>query len=216
MPRRSLVEHRPWLLLGLAAAILYYFVTDDALGEVWQIAIKFVSIAALACYAFYRHSSMDAKILSGVLVLAAFGHALMELYALWAGIAFFMSYCAAIALYMRHRRANPVASQVAFAIALLIATPLLGWLFTKDSGVFADTLILGGMGFAAWLSAFSRYRVGIGAVMIVIAELLLFWQAGALDNGGAVAWAYWPLVYAGHFLIATGVIQTLRHELPED
>ena len=210
MPRRSLVEHRPWLFASLAAAIAYYFLSDDALGELWQVAIKGGAILCLAIYALQRHPGSDAKILSGSLLLAAIGTMALELFPLWAGLFLFFSYAASIALYLRHRRPAPSYSQRALGLALLVATPLIAFAMTGDLNVIAYGLVVGAMGFAAWLSAFPRYRVGVGAVMIVAAELLWFAHGDQPGEQNLVDWLYWPLFFAGQFSVATGVIQSLR------
>ena len=44
-------------------------------------------------------------------------------------------------------------------------------------------------------------------------DVVAFGGEGAY--AGIASTAVWPIYYTGQFLIATGVIQTLRHELPE-
>ena len=212
MPRRSLAEHRPWLLAAWACAILYYVLSDEALGETWQIAVKAGAVLSLAIYAIRRHGGTDAKILAGSLVLAAVGAALDVLQIDFAAIALFFSYAAAIALFLRHRRERPVGSQKALAITVLLVTPLLALWRTQSADVGIYALTLGAMGFAGWMSAFPRYRVGTGTMLVVAAGLLSFLPADPTDTFGLAAWLEWPLFFVGQFMIATGVVQTLRHQ----
>ena len=88
-------------------------------------------------------------------------------------------------------------------------------MLTKDLGVTSYGLALGGMAATAWMSRFSRYRVGLGAVLFVISDWLIFYGLGEGDYAELAASLVWPIYYSGQFLIATGVIQTLRKELPD-
>ena len=63
---------------------------------------------------------------------------------------------------------------------------------------------------AAWTSSFSRYRVGIGAVLFVISDLLIFARMGVLAQSPLPDLLIWPLYYFGQFLIATGVVGELQ------
>ena len=69
------------------------------------------------------------------------------------------------------------------------------------------------MAATAWASRFSRYHVGIGAVLFVISDLLIFAEFGPLAESTIPSLLIWPLYYAGQFLICTGIIQTLRGDL---
>ena len=71
-------------------------------------------------------------------------------------------------------------------------------------------LALGGMAAAAWSSSFPRYRVGLGAVLFVVSDLLIFARLGPLESSAIPGLLIWPLYYFGQFLICTGVISTLR------
>ncbi|WP_374405751.1 lysoplasmalogenase family protein [Pelagerythrobacter sp.] len=210
MPRRALVEHRPWLLAAIAAATVYFFVRDWPMGELWLILLKGAGVGFLAIYALARHASADGRLLALVMALSALGDMLLELDFLWGGAAFLASHVAAMALYLRNMRPSTAASQKALALALLAGTPLIAWLLTYDTGVTLYALALGAMAACAWLSRFPRYRVGTGAVLFVFSDLLIFARMGPLASSALPALLIWPTYFAGQFLIATGVIQTLR------
>lgn len=214
MVKRALTEKRPWLFASIAVAIAYFFLKDTAIGGTWLILLKGSAAGLLAVYALQRHNSIDAKILAIVMLLSAAGDMLIELDLIWGGIAFFLSHLAAIALYLKNRRHNPAKSQMLAALALLALAPLVSWLVSHEPGIAIYGVALGGMAATAWLSRFSRYRVGIGAIVFVVSDWLIFAGVG---NSGLPGWSanlVWPLYYLGQFLIATGVIQTLRKELP--
>lgn len=220
MPKRALIERRPWLLASIAAAIGFFLLSDAAIGGIWLIALKGASVGLLALYAGARQSSNDARLLTLVMALSAGGDMAMELDEMLGGVAFFFSHIAAMALYLRHRRANMTDSQKLFAAALLLLTPVISWLLVAGiqgaMQVALYALALGGMAGLAWTSSFPRYRVGVGAVLFVISDLLIFARLGARLPQEVTSWLIWPTYYLGQFLIATGVIQTLRHELREE
>ena len=70
-------------------------------------------------------------------------------------------------------------------------------------------LLLGLMAGSAWTSRFSRYRTGIGAVMFVASDLLIFAEMGPLAGAAFIGVAIWALYFAGQFLITLGVAQGL-------
>ena len=216
IPKRALVNHRPWLLASIIAAVAFYFLRETALGGLWLMLIKGSAVAMLACYALRRGHGADANILAAALVLAAIGDMLIELSFELGGGAFFLAHLAAISLYLRHPRLHPSPSQKMLAAAVLVGTPLIGWLISGNWQVALYAVSLGGMAAAAWMSAFPRYRVGAGAMLFVASDLLIFSELGLADLGRIPEIAIWPLYYLGQFLIATGVVQTLRHELAEE
>lgn len=216
MPKRALVERRPWLLGSLAAAIAYAALQDEAVGGLYLIGMKGGAIAMLAIYALLRFPGADTRLLAGSLALAAGGEMLSEVDPDQAPFAFVASHLLAIALFLRHRRGSPTASQKATSIALLLLTPLIAFLLTagwdERIGVFLYALTLGAMAATAWHSRFPRYRVGIGSVLVVASRLLGIAGLGLLA-GSSVAGAFtWPLFYAGQFLVCIGVVTTLRRD----
>ena len=214
MPKRALINHRPWLLASVIAAVAYYFLRDNPVGEIWLIALKGLGVACLAFYAMRRGGEADAQILAAVMMFSALGDMGIEFDFMLGGGLFFVSHVLAIWLYLRNPRANPVGTQKALAVALLLGTPLVSWLLSRDLTVALYGLSLGGMAACAWMSRFPRYRVGIGAVLFVVSDWLIFSRLGVVDLGDIPHFLIWPLYFAGQFLIATGVIQTLRGEHP--
>ena len=216
MPRRALIERQPWLLASLVAGISFYFIKDAALAGLFKMVWKGAGVALLAVYAVRHAPGRDGKLLAAVMAFGAAGDMVIEI-SLEAGAAcFFVGHIIAIALYSRHRRTTLTPSQKATAAALLLGTPLIAFLLPADRTaaptVALYALALGGMAAAAWSSAFPRYRVGLGAVLFVASDLLIFSRMGPLANSALPDLLIWPLYYLGQFLICTGAVSRLRLE----
>ena len=71
------------------------------------------------------------------------------------------------------------------------------------------TAFVASMAAAAWISRFPRYRTGIGAMMFLASDLLIFATMGPLAGTAWAGFAVWALYFAGQFLIVLGVTRTL-------
>lgn len=212
MPKRALIDHRPWLLAGITMAIAFYMLADSAFGGLWLILLKGGSVAALAAYAVARSKAPDARLLAGVMAIGAAGDVGIELDTVVGGALFLLSHVVAITLYLRNRRPSPAGSQIAAALALLAGVPLAAWVLTFDPLAVIYAAALAAMAASAWLSRFSRYHVGIGALLFVASDLFIFARLGGVLDESITGWLVWPLYYAGQFLIATGVLRTVRKD----
>ncbi|GMN01427.1 lysoplasmalogenase family protein [Erythrobacter sp. MTPC3] len=214
MSKRALIEHRPWLLASVIAACAYYFLNDNPIGELWLFLIKGSAVGLLAVYGYQRTSGPDGGILVFALALSAAGDTVLGLSFAGGGALFLLSHIAAVVLYLRNRRASPSASQSLLGLALLVGVPAVSYLVSRDPLIAIYSIGLGAMAAAAWTSRFPRYRVGLGAVLFVVSDWLIFSESGAIDLGDLPDLLIWPLYYAGQLMIATGVVQTLRGEHP--
>lgn len=214
MPKRALIEHRPYLVLSLLFAVTYFFVMDGKVGGSWLALWKGAGVGFLAVYAAHRGRGRDGVMITLVLALGALADVVLEFSFLVGGAIFALGHLVAIALYLSNRRSSVTNSQRAAGIALLLGTPLIAGLLTYplDNWLLAAlyALIVGAMGAAAWLSRFPRYRVGVGAVLFVVSDLVIFAREAGHVPVPVAEWLVWPLYYSGQFLIATGVVQTLR------
>lgn len=214
MPKRALAEHRPWLLASLIAGVSYFFVMDDPVGGVWLMLWKGASVAFLAMYAAHRARCFDGALITMVMAFGAAGDVALEVSFLIGGVLFAVGHIIAIVLYWRNRRERTTLSQKIAGLALCLATPLIAGLMTWPLPNWqiatAYSAIVGAMAGAAWTSRFPRYRVGIGAAMFVVSDLLIFACESNHVAPEVGAWLIWPLYYGAQFLIAAGVVQTLR------
>lgn len=213
MAKQALIEHRPWLLASVAAAVAYYFLRDNPLGEVWLIALKGAAVGLLATYAWRRAGQgLDGAIFVLALALSAAGDMVLELDFNAGGALFLASHLVAVAFYLRQRRIRTTPSQKLLAAALLISTPLVSYMLSLKPEIALYAAALGAMAATAWLSRFPRYRVGTGAVLFIVSDWLIFSRMGPVSLEPVPTYLIWPLYYAGQLMIATGVVQTLRGE----
>jgi uncharacterized membrane protein YhhN len=214
MPRQALIEKRPLLVASIAAAIAYYVLRLSTLPELWLIPLKGLPCGLLALYAWTNGGQRDSRLLALAMGIATLADMALEIDFDAGAMLFFAYHVVAIALYLKHPRAHPTSTQKAAALAMLLLTPALFWLIPADRAAAWPTglygLALGGMAACAWMSAFPRYRVGIGAVLFLASDLLLIAGEGPLMGQGLPDALVWPLYYLGQFLIAVGVAQTLR------
>lgn len=209
MPHRALIEKRPWLLASLAAGIGYWLLKDSALLGLYLTMLKGAGVALLAAYAFTRHKGHDANTIAAVMAFGALGDVLIEFRLEAGAVAFLIGHVIAIRLYRQHRRPAPSGSQRAAAFALLGLTPAISFLLGGPL-VALYALGLGAMASSAWLSSFSRYRVGLGALLFVVSDLLIFARTSLLADSPLPELLIWPLYYFGQFLICVGVVGELR------
>lgn len=215
MPRRTLIEHRPFLLGAIVLALAWYLLRDSELGGIWLMLLKGGSVAALACYAFVRHSGIDARWLAIGLVVFAMSTMAAGFWPYPALLLGFFGALIYLSLFLRNPRIRPSGSQKGAGVALLAITPLLFWMVaggTLQAAIYG--LTVGAMAAAGWMSRFPRYRVGSGAVLLALSNLLTMAVGGgfAMAPDAMINMLSWPLFFIGQFLICTGVIQLLKRE----
>ena len=221
MPRRALAEKRPLLLASIAAALAFYYLRWGPWPELYLIPLKGAAVGLLAAYLWLRHSSPDARLMAWAFGSAALGDMALEIETdrMIGGLLFFAYHVMALGVYMRNRRPELTQSQKLAVVAMLLLTPVIGYTLPADRdqalNVAFYALALGAMAASAWASVFPRYRVGAGAVLFLLSDLLLFAEMGPLRGSVVPQILAWPIYYLGQLLIAVGVAQTLRKRDPE-
>jgi len=197
------------LVAGVSYWIGRHHVEPGMLAIVW----KGSGVALLALWAALNAANRDGWQIAAVLVLGALGDVVLEHSQAGGGGAFLAGHIVAAALYWRHRRMTRSPSQSALAVLLLIGTPLISFLLPADRAaaplIALYALGLGAMAGSAWASTFPRYRLGIGAVMFVASDLLIFAKLGPLAESPLPGMLIWPLYLVGQALIAWGAVTTL-------
>ncbi|WP_305096095.1 lysoplasmalogenase family protein [Croceibacterium aestuarii] len=217
MPNRALSEKRPILLASMAAALAFFVMRQSPLPELFLVPLKGAGVGLLALYAFMRHRGRDAYHMGAIMIVAALGDIAMEVDPIAGALLFAGYHLGAIGLYLRHPRDHVAATQKVAAAAMVLLTPVIFWLLPFDRAEALPAalygLAVGGMAACAWLSAFSRYRVGLGAVLFLVSDTLIVAGYGPLMGQEWQQWLIWPLYYTGQFLICIGVLGRLRRRL---
>lgn len=208
-----------WLFGVAVLAGASYSLTSWGLVDAgsWQAAWKTSGVALLAAWAASRARSTDGWLIAAALALGALGDLLLETHGFMiGGAAFAAGHVVATVLYLRNRRASLSPSQKLLGYVLAPGTVAISALLAAPAGqalpVGAYAAFLGVMAATAWTSRFPRYRVGIGAVLFVASDLLIFARFGVMKDSVVPGLLIWPFYFAGQALIAWGVVQTLSSD----
>lgn len=181
------------------------------------IAWKGAGVALLAVWAAVHAHARDGWLITLALAFGALGDVVLETHGLeLGGAAFALGHLFAIGLYATNRRPHPTASQTLLAALLVPASLLIVWaLLAPAPGWWhaaSYTAVVAVMAASAWRSRFPRYRTGIGAILFLVSDLVIFAGEGGAISPEARAWLVWPLYFGGQALIAWGVVSTLTKE----
>ena len=201
---------------ALVAGTSYLLAAPFGVGGPVVIVWKGAGVALLAVWSAMQARGRDGWLIAAVMAFGALGDVLIEAVGLDAGAAAFMvGHGAALWLYAPNQRASLSSSQRALHCCLIIGTPLCAWFLARNSVVIVYSTLLGLMAAYAWTSRFPRYRVGLGAVMFVASDLLIFAKLGSLAGSPVPGLLIWPLYFGGQVLIAWGVTRTLAQDGPK-
>ena len=206
------------LIASIIAGVSYVASWSLHLPQGAELTWKGLGVSLLAVYAALNARSLDGWLLAAVMAFGALGDVLLGAAGLTVGaLAFLAGHLVAITLYLRNRRPAPSRSQLALAVILVPAVVIVAYLLPADRvgapGVAVYSLGLALMAATAWLSRFPRYRVGIGALMFVVSDMIIFGRNGPWPDNFATGLAVWGLYYLGQLLICVGVVETLKNPL---
>lgn len=205
------------LLLALFAGLSYYLAAQFMEPAPPLIAWKGAGVGLLAIWAAMQARSIDGWLIAWVLGLGATGDIAIEALGMFeGGIAFMAGHLLAMILFFRNRRSATSLSQKALAVLLVPAVIGISWMLPADRTVATDIALyatpLAFMAALAWLSRFTRYLTGIGAILFVISDLLIFARLGPLASSMLPDLLVWPLYFTGQAMIAIGVVRTLAQD----
>ncbi|MEG3179944.1 lysoplasmalogenase [Sphingomonas sp. LT1P40] len=209
------LNHGLFWIAVLAGASYSLTVWDVVEAGAWAAAWKTSGVALLAVWAATQARDAEGWLIAGVLALGAAGDLLLETHGFTiGGAAFAAGHMAAIALYWRNRRVALTPSQKALGWVIAPATVAISAMLAAPVGqalpVGVYAAFLGVMAATAWTSRFPRYRVGVGAMLFVVSDLLIFARMGPLAGSAVPGMLIWPTYFAGQALIAWGVVQVSR------
>jgi uncharacterized membrane protein YhhN len=205
-----------WVLIAAIVAGASYLVGETlqiplALSIIW----KGAGVGLLAVYAALRARTADGWLLAALMACGAAGDVLLETSGLIVGaVAFLGEHLLALLLYLRNLR-SPLKPQDRLVTFLLPpATVLLAFALPADriaapaAAVYA--VGLGAMAASAWISRFPRALTGLGALMFLASDMLIFLRTGRpFAHETWMGWAVWSLYFAGQLLIVLGVVRGL-------
>lgn len=187
MPKRALIERRPWLLGSVVLAVAWAVLQGTRTPELYLFVLHAGALVLLAVYAALRHRGRDTQLLAAMLGLEALGMVLFDFFSPWVLDVMLLAYLAGLVLFLSHRLTAPDITHRIGAGILILATPLVCFLIARGTAFYG--LALGGMAAGAWVSNFPQWRVGMGAVLIVAGNVL--WLAAIVAIGGNNEVAVW-------------------------
>lgn len=205
------------LLLALLAGLSYYLATQFMEPSPPRIAWKGAGVGLLAVWAAMQARNLDGWLIALVIALGATGDVVLETSGFVpGGMAFMAGHLIAITLFFRNRRAETSLSQKALAVLLVPAVIWIAWMLPSDRSAATDIALyatpLAFMAALAWISRFPRYLTGIGAILFVVSDLLIFARMGPLAASLIPGLLIWPLYFTGQAMIAMGVVRTLAQD----
>ncbi|MBT0671044.1 hypothetical protein HT136_21970 [Novosphingobium profundi] len=215
MPRRALVERRPWLLLSLATALAHawFLVSRTPVPGVYFMALEALPLWLLSAYAVLRHKGRDTQLLALMLGLEGLAGALSMIYPGLARTIMMLGWFAGLSLFLSHRTQAPDVNRRIGTAGLFLLTPLLCYFAASRIGAAVPLfygLALGGLAASAWMSTFAQSRVGVGGVLIVFGGVLQITVPDYLAGEAPQAVLAWAALYIGNLVLATGVTGELR------
>jgi uncharacterized membrane protein YhhN len=198
---------------ALVAGTSYLLAAPLGVGGPVAIVWKGAGVALLAVWCAMQARGRDGWLIAAVMAFGALGDVLLETAGMTAGAAAFVAgHVLAMLLYFRNWRSRLTFSQRLLAalvvpLSVFIAASLVPPRNMVPIAVYA--FFVGGMAASAWTSRFPRYRVGLGAMMFLASDLLIFAKLGPLTGSPVPGLLIWPLYFGGQVLIAWGVVRTL-------
>lgn len=204
-----------WVLIAsVIGGVSYVAAWGLHLPPVQDLAWKGTGVGLLAVYAAMKARSLDGWLLTAVMVFGMLGDVLLGVNLYVGAGAFLIGHLVAIGLYLRNRRMEISRSQWALAIVMVPAATAIAFLlpFDRAGAPVAAIYALGVsvMAATAWTSRFPRFRVGLGAVMFLVSDLLIIGRSGPVPDNLPIGLVVWGLYYFGQLLICVGIVGALK------
>ncbi len=210
----------PWLWwAALAVGATYMLPVVLALSGPSIILWKGAGVGLLSLWAAVNGRDRHGQMIALVLGFGALGDVLLETSGLMIGaFAFLFGHVIAIGLYNGNPRQKLTGSQRLLTAVVAPLSLVITWFLLREAGSFHTamfagalfyTLVVAVMAASAWMSSFPRYRVGLGAMLFLISDLLIFARIGGALPPGLASMLIWPLYFGGQALIAWGAVTTL-------
>lgn len=199
-------------LAALMAGISYVL----AVAGQWQgpaiIAWKGLGVGLLALYAALCATERNGQQIAWVMGFGAMGDIVLDIHFTAGATLFAIGHIIAINLYWRQRRRNLGLGQFGLAASIILGAPLIAWVLTTRTDVLGYTVVLAIMAATAVLSRFPLSRTGLGAMLFVASDVLIFARMGPLAGSLMASLLVWALYFGGQALIVSGVVGGLRQD----
>ena len=204
-----------WVLIAsVIGGVSYVAAWSLHLPPVQDLAWKGTGVGLLAVFAATQARSLDGWLLTAVMTFGMLGDVLLGVNLYIGAGAFLIGHLVAIGLYLRNRRMEISRGQRALAIVMVPAATAIAFLlpFDRAGAPVAALYALGVsvMAATAWTSRFPRFRVGLGAMMFLVSDLLIIGRSGPLPDNLPIGLVVWGLYYFGQLLICVGVVGALK------
>lgn len=211
MQGRISIVGRLLVYASLVAFLGFYLVGMGWPHGAARTALKGAAVGLLAVLAWVEGEGDTRRFLTAIMALGALGDMVLE-WSLEVGAACFLAgHFVAIVFYRRNRRAALSQSQRALALLVLVMVPVIAWELPWNRSTAPLTALyalgLSAMAASAWASRFPRYMTGIGAMLFVVSDLLIFARSGPMQASALPGLLIWPLYFLGQFMIALGVLR---------
>ena len=201
------------LVAALFAGTLFFVLQRGGTTGTWSPALKGACVALLALWAALQARTLDGWLIAAALALGAIGDVLLETHGMIVGgAAFFAGHLVASWLYWRNREGRLWTAP----IVVLATAGCAYWLVAAPGSGIGIAVYAAGLGLmagTALASRFARAGAGLGALLFVASDLLIFAERGLLSGSALPGMLIWPLYVGGQATIAWGVVATLRREV---
>ncbi|MFZ4606956.1 MAG: lysoplasmalogenase family protein [Caulobacter sp.] len=204
-----------WALIGsILGGVSYIAAWGLHLPGPLELAWKGSGVGLLAAYAALKARDRDGWLLTAVMTFGVLGDVLLNIQFIVGAVAFLIGHLVAVGLYLSNRRPALSRSQTALALLLVPSAVFIAFMLPADRaaapGVAFYTLGLSLMAATAWTSRFPRFTVGIGALLFLVSDLVIFARMGPLPDIFLTELAVWVPYYGGQLLICVGVVAALK------
>lgn len=195
------------LVAGLGYLLSWQLQLPGAAAIAW----KGAGVGLLASWASRQGRSLDHNLLAIVLTLGATADMVLEVRFVAGAAIFALGHVVAMLLYLRNRRAGLGATDLLAGALLVAGTVAVSYgLASPDwaPAVAVYALFLGAMAATALMSHFRL--AGLGALLFLLSDLLIFARMEPLAEARWADYAVWILYFGGQALIAWGVARALQ------
>ncbi len=210
------------LFVAIAIGVSHTATWSSELNEPLRLIWRFASVGCLALYAGLNARNTDGWLLTAVMLISACSDILLVVVGRdFGAMCFIIADFIAIALYCRNFR--PKLSAGSFIGAGLFVAAISAFSFilptdrTEALTIAIFVVPLATMTALTFLTRFSPLFVGLGAVLILISDLLIFGRMGPINGLIGLTEAIWLCYFVGEALVVIGVTRGLmkatRHEI---